>query len=79
MGIITRTKCLFNRCIKDSVIMEEWLPKDSEHKTVRLLRFYECPICHKTRATITSPEAEETRYSEPEYWMVNQVTSGGKA
>lgn len=77
MGIITYSKCLLGKCTKDQVIREEWLPKDETHQTVRLLRFFECPICHATRSTITSPETEETRFSEPEYWMVNQPAQQG--
>ena len=73
MQIFRTLKCMCNRCIKDSIIREEWLPADREHKTERLLRFYECPLCHKTHSTITSPEVEETRYSDPTMFLPNTI------
>ncbi len=66
-------RCILGKCEKSRILRQEWLPADADHATVRLLRFNECPHCHATRATITSPEPEETRFSEPTYWMVNQV------
>ena len=45
---------------------DQWLEPSLPRKTLRLLRFEECPHCHVTRATITSPEHEESRYCQPD-------------
>ena len=62
-----RLLCVMHGGCWGDVIREEWLVPDMTHRTVRLLRFHECRYCHKTWATMTSPEVEETRYSEPHH------------
>lgn len=71
--IIGIFRCSTNKCEKTVIIHHELLKPDAQHQYTRLYRIYECPHCRKTRATITSPEPEETRFSEPAYWMVNQI------
>lgn len=79
MTYIKILQCIFGKCEKSSVLYEEFLKPDRDHRYVRLHRICECPHCHATRATITSPEVEETRFSEPTHWMVNQVHEGAKS
>ena len=68
-----RLACVINSGCRWSTLRQEWLSADAKHATVRLLRFEECSICHDTRATITSPEIEESRLSKPETWYPEKV------
>ena len=52
-------------CRWEPIQEDIWLDLDLKYKLPRLLRFEQCPYCKTTRATITSPEPEETRYSSP--------------
>jgi hypothetical protein len=60
-----RIICIVNGGCRWNLLREEWLRPDADHATVRLLRFEECQYCRDTRATLTSPEMEETRLSKP--------------
>ena len=70
-----RLICIINGGCKWETLRQEWLPKDETHATARLLRFEECPTCKDTRATITSPEMEESRLSKPEPWYPERETT----
>jgi hypothetical protein len=68
-----RAMCYLSGGCNFLTIREEWLPADKTHQTVRLLRFGECPHCHDTVSTITSPEPGETRNTMPARWTDNGV------
>ena len=67
-----RPLCIVSGGCRFQKIHEEWLAPDKEHHYTRLYRIDECPWCHDTRATITSPEPDEARTTLPRRHLDNQ-------
>ena len=66
-----RILCLISGGCHFQTLREEWLPPDKHYQYSRLYRVDECPWCHDTRATITSPEPDETRTTLPRRFLDN--------
>ena len=74
-----RIKCFLQGGCRFEETKVETLAPDTEHKTTRLLTFSKCPWCLDTRATITSPEPDETRCTLPRRWRDNGTHEPQKA
>ena len=61
-----RITCYISGGCRWLLLKEEWIDPTKTRPYSQLVRFHECKYCGDTKATLTSPDSLESRFSIPD-------------